>query len=133
MRKTHLLSLAVVLGLVGLCHADFNYVGRFVGVRVGPEGVSVRAPFVSVYVPKRCPPPLAVPLPPPAVPELPPVPEPPMPKVDPERKVPPPIPPQEREPQLRTVKLPAEAPSIYDFASSFKPTPGTHEVTVIHP
>jgi hypothetical protein len=125
MRKIALLAVAFLVGSAGLCRADFVFANRFVNVRVGPCGVEVCAPFVRVYVPR------GIPVPPPA-----PVPVPqPMPRIEPVEKKPaaPPVPPQEQEPDLKLAKLASEGQTIYDFATSFKPTPGPHEVTVIHP
>jgi hypothetical protein len=142
MRKTSLLSLAVILGLAGLSRADFNYVGRYVGVRVGPNGVEVRAPFVNVFVPKgmNCPAPVPMPRadpvengPPVRGPEgvplkiAPPVPPIPLPEREPEDKL------VKQSVEVPSIKQSAEVPSIYEFAASFKPTAGTHDVTVIHP
>jgi hypothetical protein len=43
-----LLAVATLLGFSGAGWAQINYEGRIIGLRVGPDGVAVRAPFVRV-------------------------------------------------------------------------------------
>lgn len=139
-----LLAVAALIGLAGIAHADFNLQRRIVGVRVGPGGVEVRAPFVRVYTgppgteviapfvriqtPGRLPgpvmPPASEPIPvqPPAdvplkiVPPAPPV----------------PLPGDPPAPEKRVSASPSTQ-TIYDFTAGFKPAAGRHDIVVVHP
>jgi hypothetical protein len=46
--KHSLLAVAALVGFSGTSWAQINYEGRLIGLRVGPDGVGVRAPFVRV-------------------------------------------------------------------------------------
>src|SRR5436190_1187434 len=143
---SRLLAVAALLVLAGIARADFNLQRGVVGVRVGPGGVEVRAPFVNVYsgpagvdvrapfvhirTPGRmpaviCPPaPAVVPVQPPADVPLeiaPPAPPVPLPSAQPA--------PDKRE----ASSSPARTQTIYDFTASFKPAAGSHEAVVLHP
>jgi hypothetical protein len=121
-------TLAALLGWAGAGQADTFIWVPFVRVGVGQPagpagGVRVQAPFVDVQVPGSPPAPVAVPAPPPGpvlpAPAAPQVPPPP----------PPPVP----------APAPPVAPALVrplthqEFARSFQPTPGTHNVVLLHP
>jgi hypothetical protein len=105
----------------------------FVGVYVGQPGTFVRVPFVRVDVPNAVPVvPTQVQVPPPPLPVNPGTPVvPPMPPASPEPVVvqPPPQP----VPPAPGAAVAARAPTLNEFAASFKPAPGAYSVVLLNP
>jgi hypothetical protein len=131
MKRTLILSAAVMavwLGVVSVSQAQVYVRAPFVRVGVG-DGVSVRAPFVNLYVPgdgpvyyrpfgprviyvEQQPPVVVQPMPPAPQPFVPP------------------------KPQGEVVPAPVQqgqVPTLDGFAKSFQPKAGSYEVTVVNP
>jgi hypothetical protein len=123
------------LALLGLAlgvspgRADVFVRVPFVGVYVGPPGVSVRAPFFRLNVPSG-PPVVVLPAQPvPVVPGSPDVqPMPPLPP-EPVAHQPPPLP----VPPAPSAVVAVRPQTLEEFAASFKPAPGTYETVLINP
>ena len=111
------LALAAVFSLTTSAKARVFVRAPFVTVQVGPAGgVYVRAPFVNLQTPPRA---IVYPAPPIiAAPdnatEV-------LPAPRPDNLNPPPV------------KAPRQAPSLGEFASTFKPSAGTYDAVVMHP
>jgi hypothetical protein len=124
----------VLLGLaiwVDVGRADVFVRVPFVGVYVGQPGTFVRVPFVRVDVPNAVPVvPTQVLVPPQQVPVNPGTPVlPPMPPAAPVVIQPPPQP----VPPAPGAAVAARAPTLNEFAASFKPAPGTYTVVLLNP
>ncbi|MSU77839.1 MAG: hypothetical protein EXS16_07055 [Gemmataceae bacterium] len=113
---------AVMMALVGVSASEAQVVIRvpFVRINIG-DGVSVRAPFVKVYVPPSgpvYPPPVVVEsLPPPVV-----IPGPKDPFLSVEKSFTPPLPIQ-----------PVQAPTLEQFSRTFQAKAGAYEVVIVNP
>ncbi len=131
MRRTLILSTAIgmtLLGLASVSQAQVFVRAPFVRVAVG-GGVSVRAPFVNLYIPENGPTyyspfgPRVVYLPPPVIVQ-------PMPPAKEVIPAPQPLPPNDDQP------LPVQqgqVPTLESFAKSFQPKAGSFEVTIVNP
>ena len=150
MKRSFLIGVAAVIGLLGVAatsHAQVFIRAPFVRVGVGVnDGVSVRAPFVNLYVPGDpqplygpyytptgqiyysrtpiiygAPPPVIVAPMPPAKEFQPPVPQPvPMPPIKDDNAPPQPV-------------QPVQAMTLEAFAKSFQPKAGSYELPLINP
>lgn len=157
MKRTLLLSTAVLLGLLGwtsVSEAQVFIRAPFVRIAVG-DGVAVRAPFVNLYVPpagpvyypapdpyyygrpifQTAPPPIIVPQQQPQPQPMPPAQEayvPPAPQPVPQ---PAPVPvPQAVDPNAPPTPLqPVQAMTIDAFAKSFQAKAGAYDVTLLNP
>jgi hypothetical protein len=129
LRQFTFASLALLGLAVGVSPARADVIVRvpFVGVYVGPPGVSVRAPFFRLNVPSG-PPVVVLPAQPvPVVPGSPNVP-PPLPQ-EPVALQPPPLP----VPPPPSAVVAGRPQTLNEFAASFKPAPGTYETVLINP
>jgi len=133
-------TLTGILGLATASHAQVFIRAPFVRVGVG-DGVSVRAPFVNLWIPPDGPyygpgvygprvyymPPPGVAVQQPPAQQFPPTPQ--------------PVQPPPPQPQPKTIKddappqpvQPAQAPTLDAFAKSFQPKAGTYEVAILNP
>jgi hypothetical protein len=131
MRRNLMLATAIGmawLGVVSASEAQVFVRAPFVRVSVG-GGVSVRAPFVNLYVPDGGPAyyspfgPRVVVLPPPVVVQ-------PMPPGKESFPVPPPQPlPEQIPPPLQQ----GQVPTLDSFVKTFQPKAGSYEVTILNP
>lgn len=142
-----LITAAAVLAAAGNVSAQTVIRAPFVRVETGgPGGTYVRAPFVNIWSPPGPPPifigpPVVVPPPPLGVQPFPV--EPHTAQLPPPRVVPQPLPPgpaiPNGEPPLNPDLAPpaavdaAKAPSLQDFARTFKPKGGNYEVAIANP
>jgi hypothetical protein len=106
-------ALGLIALIAGSSNAQTTIRAPFTQVDTGPGGVRVLAPFVNIQVP-------FLPAPPPMI-AAPPVAGPPPMIVAP--------------PAVGLPPLPAgvPAPTVADFAATFKPVPGTYDVVLQHP
>lgn len=132
MRRTLLFGILATLAGLGIAtsvQAQVFVRAPFVRVQVGGPGVYVRAPFVNLWIPGGPPPPVFVPDPT----FVPPMPAPveaqpkPLPKLE--------IPPLPKADDLAppTPVQPAQAPTLDQFANTFKAKGGNYEVTILNP
>ncbi len=127
MRRTILFGVLATLaglGLASSAQAQVFVRAPFVRVQVGGPGVYVRAPFVNLWIPGG-PPPVYVPAPS----FVPPMPAP----VEVQPKAEPQPAPKSEDLAPPTPVQPAQAPTLEQFANSFKAKGGSYEVTLQNP
>lgn len=135
MKRTMILSAAIMLGWLGLASASQAQVfirAPFVRVVVG-DGVAVRAPFVNIWVPGDGPyygpyyGPRVIYMPPPVVVQQ-----------QQPANVPPPLFPPAPKPVIKNdgppqPVQPVQAPTLDSFAKTFQAKAGIYEVTILNP
>jgi len=128
-------SLTALLALTASARAQLTIQVPFVTVQTGPGGVYVRAPFVTVQVPR------SVVVAPPQSPAPPPTPMPAPVDPAPVQRIGDPIPVPLPKPGQTDFSVPVPLPgqpaarpmTHREFAATFRPAPGTYDVVLLHP